>query len=106
MFVTKDTASTVLLDNGVKRSILAHNDELMIVQFEFKKDQVGSLHSHPHTQSTYILSGKFEFTVGDQTYICQAGDTLIATTSIMHGCRCLEDGVLIDNFTPSRKDLL
>jgi quercetin dioxygenase-like cupin family protein len=106
MYLSGNDVQKSTLDNGVVRSIMAHNDELMIVRFEFKKGQVGALHSHPHTQSTYILSGKFEFEVSGKKHLCVAGDTLIAKSAVEHGCVCLEDGVLIDNFTPHRADFL
>jgi quercetin dioxygenase-like cupin family protein len=107
MYLASADAKTTTLDNGVVRTIMAHNDELMIVRFEFRKGQIGEPHAHEmHTQSTYILSGKFEFTVDGQSYICQPGDTLLAAHNAVHGCVCLEDGVLIDNFTPQRDDFL
>ena len=42
---------------GVERKILAYTDELMAVENHFKTGGIGSLHSHPHTQITYVVSG-------------------------------------------------
>ena len=36
----------------------------------------------------------------------RAGDTLLKQDGVMHGCTCLEDGILIDIFTPMREDFL
>ena len=33
---------------GMKRQVLAHNDELMLVRHYFEKGWVGARHSHPH----------------------------------------------------------
>lgn len=72
----------------------------------FKKGAIGSMHNHPHTQITYVASGKFEFTIDGEVHTVSKGDTLLKQDGVMHGCTCLEDGVLIDIFTPMRKDFL
>ena len=52
---------------GVTRRILAYNDGLMCVENTFEKGAVGALHSHPHTQITYVVSGTFAFTIDGET---------------------------------------
>ena len=91
---------------GVTRRVLAYAEDVMAVENTFAKGAVGSLHSHPHSQLTYIVSGKFEFTIGDDTFVVTAGDTLVKENQIVHGCVCLEDGVMVDFFTPMRKDFV
>ncbi|MCR5840685.1 MAG: cupin domain-containing protein [Bacteroidales bacterium] len=91
---------------GAERQILGYNDNIMMVKVSFKKGQVGAMHSHPHSQVTYVASGKFEFTVGDVTKIVEAGDALYKQPNIIHGCTCLEDGILIDCFNPMRETFL
>ena len=91
---------------GVKRKILAYADELMCVENHFEKRAIGALHHHPHTQITYVASGKFEFTIDGEVHTVSAGDTLLKQEGVMHGCTCLEDGILIDIFTPMREDFL
>lgn len=91
---------------NVQRRILACCDELMCVENYFEEGAVGVLHSHPHTQITYVVSGKFRFTVDEKTYEVSAGDTLLKKDGVIHGCTCLSAGVLLDIFTPMRKDFL
>ena len=91
---------------GAQRQILGYNDNIMMVKVQFKKGQKGDMHSHPHSQVTYVASGKFEFTVGDVTKIVEAGDALYKQPNIIHGCTCLEDGILIDCFNPMRENFL
>lgn len=91
---------------GVEKRVLAYTDELMLVENKFKKGAVGSMHSHPHTQITYIVSGKFEFTIGDEKRIVKTGDTLLKKDGVLHGCVCLEEGILLDAFTPMREDFV
>ena len=44
---------------GVVRQIMAYNDDLMMVKVKFETGAVGSPHTHPHTQATYVASGVF-----------------------------------------------
>ncbi len=92
---------------NVVRQILGYNDDVMLVKVKFEKaGAVGTPHTHPHTQTTYVASGKFEFTVGDETKIVSAGDGLYMKPDVLHGCVCIEPGILIDCFAPMREDFL
>lgn len=91
---------------GVKRKILSYTDEIMCVENHFEKGAVGAMHHHPHTQVTYVVSGKFEFTIGDKKKVVSAGDSLLKKDGIEHGCVCLEAGILLDVFTPMREEFV
>lgn len=92
--------------DGVVRRILAYTDELMCVENYFKKGAVGALHSHPHTQITYVVSGAFEFEIDGEKKTVRAGDTMLKKDGIVHGCVCVEEGVLLDIFSPMREDFV
>jgi len=94
------------LGGGIKRKITAYNDNLMCVEVHFETGAVGAMHSHPHEQITYILSGRFEFNIGGNKKVLSAGDATYKQPNIEHGAVCLEAGVLLDIFTPCRKDFL
>lgn len=106
MFVYNKDIQLEDLGDGISRKVLAHSDNMMAVEVHFEKGAIGSMHNHPHEQLTYVLSGRFEFTIGDEKKIVEAGDTMYKEPNIEHGCVCLEAGVLIDNFTPMRKDFV
>jgi quercetin dioxygenase-like cupin family protein len=92
--------------DGVRRQILGHGSDLMIVRVEFEGGVIGALHSHPHRQATYIVAGRFEVTVGEQKAELHAGDCFYAEADVPHGVKALEKGALVDVFTPVREDLL
>lgn len=106
MFVFNKDIALEDLGDGIKRKVLAYSDNMMSVEVYFDKGAVGALNSHPHEQITYVLSGEFEFTIGDETKVVKAGDALYKQPNIIHGCTCLSEGVLLDNFTPMRKDFV
>ena len=87
---------------GVTRRVLAYNSQLMCVENHFEQGAVGPAHSHPHTQITYVASGRFAFTIDGETHEVGPGDTLLKTDGVVHGCTCLEAGVLLDIFNPGR----
>ena len=91
---------------GVERKILAYTDELMAVENYFKEGAVGSLHQHPHTQITYVVSGQFEFEIDGEKKVVNPGDTMLKKDGVLHGCVCLKEGILLDIFTPMREDFV
>lgn len=91
---------------GITRQIMGYDGQLMIVKVKFEKGAVGTLHEHYHSQATYVASGKFELTIGDKKQILEAGDGYYVAPDELHGCVCLEEGILIDTFSPVRADFL
>ena len=94
------------LGNGIKRQIFGHDDKIMLVKAKFDKDAVGVLHEHYHSQVTYVESGVFEMTIGSEKKIIRKGDGYYVPPHEIHGCICLEPGLLIDVFSPHREDFL
>ncbi len=91
----------------VTRQVLSDHPDLMVVAFRFDASgAIGALHQHPHVQSTYVESGRYRFTVGDQEREVAAGDSFVIPSNVPHGCVCLEPGTLVDCFTPRRDDFL
>lgn len=113
--VKKTRSATFIYENdkewepageGVTRQIMGYDGQVMLVKVKFEKGAIGTPHSHYHTQTTYVVSGKFEFTVGDEKKIVEAGDGIYIEPDVLHGCVCLEPGILVDCFAPMRADFL
>ena len=107
-FLYKD--AYVQTDQGnICRKVLAHHGDMMLVEVLFYKasDDPG-LHSHPHEQIAYVLRGKFEFIIeGQESVFLGEGDSIYFKPDITHGGKPLEDNsILLDVFTPQRKDFL
>ncbi len=100
------TYPVVAADPGVTRQVLSESPDMMVVAFRFEVGAEGTLHSHPHVQSTYVESGRFRFTLGEETREVGPGDSFIIPSGMTHGCECIEAGTLIDGFTPRRDDFL
>ena len=94
------------LGDGVTRRILSYGEDMMMVEVGFNTNSIGTMHTHVHTQQTYVLSGKFRFTADGKDYVVNQGDTIRFESNAPHGVVCLEAGVLLDIFTPMRKDFV
>ena len=91
---------------GVRRQVMAYDGQIMLVKVCFEKGAVGTVHEHYHSQATYVVSGQFELQIGDEKKVLSAGDAYYIEPDQLHGCVCLEDGILIDVFSPMRADFL
>ncbi len=105
-FVFADAVEKEALGGGVSRQILGYGPDLMIVRVWFAEGSVGPVHAHPHSQASYVESGRFEVFVDGEKRELGAGDSFYIAPHLDHGAVCLEEGVLIDTFSPVRKDFL
>ena len=105
-FIHTDKMDWEELGGGVSRKFLGYDNQIMMVQVKFEKGAVGSAHDHFHTQATYCVAGKFEFMIGDEKRIVNAGDGVYIPPNAVHGAVCIEEGILIDTFSPVREDFL
>jgi len=94
------------LKNGLQRQLFGFDEKLMMLKIKFEKGAVGTLHSHPHSQATYIESGVFDMTIDNVTKRLRAGDGYFVATGLEHGIVCIEAGMLVDVFSPHREDFL
>jgi quercetin dioxygenase-like cupin family protein len=106
VFIADNDIAWEVMAPGVKRKIMSYDDRLMLVRVEFEKGGVGTLHSHPHTQITHVEKGSFEVEIGGEKQVLKAGDVFYVPPHAIHGAVCLEDGVLIDVFSPMREDFI
>lgn len=105
-FIQEEKMTWEPAGEGVTRQIMGYDGQVMLVKVKFTKGAVGAPHTHYHTQTTYVVSGKFEFTVNGEKQLVTAGDGIYMEPDAEHGCICLEAGILIDCFSPMRADFL
>lgn len=104
-FVGKHTPREHVGD-GLIRQIFGYNDAIMMARVEFDRGAVGTVHSHPHTQVTYVESGEFDVYIDGEERRLGPGDSFFVRPSLDHGAVCRKAGVLIDVFSPAREDFL
>lgn len=105
-WVFYDQIPLLEMGTGLRRKIMAYGDDMMCVENAFDTGAVGAIHSHPHTQITYVVSGIFDFHIGSETKRVKAGDSMFVPGGVAHGCDCLEKGAILDIYTPMREDFV
>ncbi|MBX3569260.1 MAG: cupin domain-containing protein [Rhizobiaceae bacterium] len=106
MFADAADGEWVTTFDGNRRRVILHTDELMMVEFSFVAGGVGQMHSHPHIQASYVVEGSFDVTIDGRTQRIGKGGGYIVPPNLVHGVKALEDGRLVDAFTPHRADFL
>ncbi|HMD31110.1 MAG TPA: cupin domain-containing protein [Candidatus Acidoferrales bacterium] len=91
---------------GLTRKVLAYNDKLFLVEHHLAKGWAGAVHSHPHEQVVYVVSGRLNVNCEGRTVEVSAGDSFLVRGGVPHGATALEDSVVVDIFTPWREDYL
>lgn len=99
-------ASVEDLGGGIRRQILGFGETLMTCRLWFERDAIGTMHRHPHAQTTYVETGRFHYRVGDTAWDIGPGDCIFVAPDTDHGLSCIEAGSVIDNFSPLRADFL
>ena len=91
---------------GITRQVMGYDGKLMLVKAKFDTGAIGQMHKHYHSQVTYVESGEFVMSIGDEKRTLKGGDSFYIPPHVMHGCVCTIPGILIDVFSPAREDFL
>lgn len=106
VFIEAESVVLEEVGDGVSRRLLGHDPEVMMTYVTFGRGSVGPIHHHPHRQVSYIVSGRFEVQIGNRRKVLKAGDSYLIPPNVMHGSVALEEGAIVDVFTPMRQDFL
>ncbi len=92
---------------GMRRQILGYDESLMQVIVEFETGAINAEHSHENnSQTSFIVSGVFEYKLGNKVHLVKAGDGIYIAPNVIHGIKCIETGKILDSFSPLRLDFL
>ena len=72
-----------------------------------KKNESNPRHSHPTCEEVlYLLGGKLEHSVGDETTIMEPGDTIILPAGVYHNAKSVGDvdADMIVSYNSARRD--
>ena len=91
---------------GVSFDVLAIGEKSMVTRMNYKIGDKVPLHSHPNEQSGYVISGKYRIRLQDTDEILNHGDSYSIPENIEHSWEVIEEGEVIDVFTPPRLDYI
>ena len=90
--------------DGTIRGQYAHLEGMTIGEVHLDANTTVPMHSHPHEQVTYVIAGRFEFTVGDETTVLEPGMAALIPGGVLHGGQTITPCQVIDVFAPARAD--
>lgn len=91
----------------VQRRVLGYGDCLMAVEFTFEGGMESAIHSRPHEQIGYLVSGSLGlFMESREVNWLEAGCSCCVPLNSAHGVRILEPTALLDCFALLREDLI
>lgn len=89
---------------GVSFDVLAVGERLMVTRMRFRAGVNAASHVHPHEQAGYVMTGRYRQTIGGTSHELHPGDSYAIPGGIEHSMEVLEDGEVIDVFTPPRDE--
>lgn len=92
--------------DGIGQKTLVYGDKTLMVEFRLKQGAALPLHSHPHEQTGYLVTGRLRLTIGGHVHDVLPGDSWCITGNVPHCAECLEEAVAIEVFSPVREDYL
>jgi quercetin dioxygenase-like cupin family protein len=91
---------------GIHFEVLATGEKSMVTRMSFNTNDKVPSHSHPNEQCGYVLSGEYRITIGWLTDSLSPGDSYMIPAEVEHELEVISGGIIIDFFTPPRKDYL
>ena len=103
-FITPKDARQVEMGKGVNRRTMATTDEAMLCEFFLERNAQIPEHSHMNDQVGYVVFGRLEMTIGDDTRVMLPGESYAIPGGVKHRARALADTLVLDTFSPPRND--
>lgn len=101
-----DAARAVEMFDGVTMRTLNHGERTSIHEIAIAAGAVVPMHTHPHEQIGYLVSGRVLFELGELKREISAGDSWIIPSEVPHEVTALEDSVALDIFSPKRDEYI
>jgi quercetin dioxygenase-like cupin family protein len=89
---------------GAVRGHYVHAERVTLGEVSLQANTTIPLHQHPHEQLTYVIEGRFQFTIGDETTILEPGMVAVIPGNVPHGGTTHTACRVIDLFAPVRED--
>jgi unsaturated pyranuronate lyase len=91
---------------GITVESLVFGDVMHLLKFHIKQGTVMPTHAHVHEQTGYLVEGKMIMTIDGVEHEIEAGDSWAIKGNVPHAIRMIEEGLIIEAFSPIRQDYL
>jgi len=91
---------------GICRKTLVWGQEALLSEYKLKMGHINPTHKHPEEQVGYLVSGHVIFCINGEKYEAFPGDSWAIPGNVEHSVDIIEDSVVIEVFSPVRKEYL
>jgi quercetin dioxygenase-like cupin family protein len=106
MFYKKNDEGYKEALEGIRLKTLVYGEKTLMSEFRLNKGKTLPMHSHPHEQAGYVVSGRINLIVEGEKHEAGPGDGWCILGGVEHGAETLEDSLIVEVFSPVREDYL
>lgn len=106
MFYKRDDTPYKTQLEGVQFKTLVHGSNTSLHEFILEKGSKIPIHSHPHEQTGYLVSGRMNFIISGKKISVEPGDSWNIPGGEEHGVDVIENCIVIEIFSPVREEYL
>jgi quercetin dioxygenase-like cupin family protein len=106
MFKKQDASGYTKALDKITRKTLVHGNKTLMTEFRLEQGALLPKHKHPHEQTGYLVSGRMDLLIGNETHAVYPGDSWCIPGDIEHSAVAREDSVAVEVFCPVREDYL
>lgn len=106
MFCKNEDEGYTQLIKGIHIKTLVYGEKTLTAKFRLEKGSSLPMHSHPHEQTGYLISGKISFVIAGNTLVAEPGDSWCIASGEVHSAEIIENSVAIEVFSPMREEYL
>jgi len=93
------------ISDKITRKVISGKQGMM-VWWHFQPGAVAAAHQHPHEQMSWMIKGRMDLRIGEQTRSMVAGDIAVIPGGVEHEAFFPEETEIVDFFAPPREDFL
>ncbi len=91
---------------GIERKTLTYGDKTLMTEFRMKKGNMLPMHTHPHEQTGYLVSGEIRLLFASEKFKVEPGDSWCIPGGVEHGAEIIEDAIAVEVFSPVREEYI
>ena len=101
-----EDAKFIKIAEGINRRSELYGEKSLLCEFKLEKGAAIPIHTHPHEQIGFLVSGKVVFTIDGEEYLMNPGDSWCILGDVEHKADILEDSFFIEVFSPVREEFI
>lgn len=91
------------MGNGISRKVI-YSKNITLARIYLDGGKTVPEHSHNSEQISYVMEGRLRFEIGGKISEAVEGDIIVIPPEIPHRVTAMEASVVMDTFSPPRKD--